>query len=46
MLACVGIMCISQTVWTGTVMVYSDLINRFERRGSLVRKCVKELNCG
>jgi len=28
------------------VMVSSDLIDRFERRGSMVRKCVKGVNCG
>jgi hypothetical protein len=30
----------------GTVMVSSDLIYRFGRRGSMVRKCVKGVNCG
>jgi hypothetical protein len=30
----------------GTVMVSSDLMDRFERRGSMVRKCVKGVNCG
>jgi len=30
----------------GTVMVSSDLMDRLERRDSMVRKCVKGVNCG
>ena len=30
----------------GTVVISSDLMDRFERRGSMVRRCLKGLNCG
>jgi hypothetical protein len=37
---------ISQNFGVGTVMISSGLMDRFERRGSHVRECVKAANCG